>query len=61
MIHTFSPDNEWFIETMNSVFEVGGEYVRKEVAFNLMRLIAEGNYNPVATYESQVFIAVMYM
>ena len=27
---------------MNIVFELGGDLVRKEVAHNLMRLIAEG-------------------
>lgn len=38
----FAPDNEWFIETMNSVFEIGGDLVRPQVAQNLMRLIGEG-------------------
>ena len=30
---------------MNSVFELGGSLVRREVAHNLMRLIAEGRNN----------------
>ena len=38
----FSPNNLWFLKTMNEVFEVGGALVRKDVAHNLMRLIAEG-------------------
>ena len=38
----YAPDNQWFIRTMNVMFEVGGDLVRKEVAHNLMRLIAEG-------------------
>lgn len=38
----YSPDNAWFISTMNAVFELGGNLVRKEVAHNLLRLIAEG-------------------
>ena len=42
-IFTFSPDNQWFIETMNSIFEIGGNLVRREVSHNLMRLIAEGS------------------
>ena len=42
MVITYAPDNQWFIRTMNIVFEVGGDLVRKEVAHNLMRLIAEG-------------------
>lgn len=38
----FSPNNEWFIETMIRVFQLGGELVRPEIAHNLMQLIAEG-------------------
>ncbi|CAI8050732.1 AP-4 complex subunit epsilon-1 [Geodia barretti] len=38
----FAPDNIWFIQTMNAIFELGGNLVRREVAHNLMRLIAEG-------------------
>ena len=41
-LFTYAPDNQWFIRTMNIVFELGGDLVRKEVAHNLMRLIAEG-------------------
>jgi len=38
----FAPDNEWYIETMNEVFELGGSLVQESVAHNIMRLIAEG-------------------
>lgn len=38
----FSPNNEWFIETMIRVFLLGGDLVRAEIAHNLMQLIAEG-------------------
>eukprot|EP00743_Colponemidia_sp_Colp-15_P002166 GILK01002351.1.p1 GENE.GILK01002351.1~~GILK01002351.1.p1 ORF type:complete len:1062 (-),score=193.43 GILK01002351.1:67-3252(-) len=38
----YAPNNGWFIQTMNQVFELGGELVRPEVAHNLLRLIAEG-------------------
>ena len=41
----YAPDNEWFIQTMNEVFELGGNLVRPEVAHNLMRLIGEGMYH----------------
>ena len=41
--HRYAPDNSWFIRTMNTVFELGGELVRTDVAHNLMRLIAEGS------------------
>lgn len=39
----YAPDNSWYIQTMNAVFELGGELVRPDVAHNLMRLIAEGS------------------
>jgi len=38
----FAPNNEWYVNTMNSVFELGGELVPAETAYNLMRLVAEG-------------------
>lgn len=39
----YAPTNQWFIQTMNSVFELAGDLVRPKVAHDLMRLIAEGN------------------
>ncbi|EPS59762.1 hypothetical protein M569_15042, partial [Genlisea aurea] len=38
----FAPSNQWFILTMNKVFEHAGDLVDIKVAHNLMRLIAEG-------------------
>ncbi|CAL8463047.1 g2581 [Coccomyxa elongata] len=38
----FAPDTQWFIDTMNKVFEVGGDVVAVSLAHGLMRLIAEG-------------------
>eukprot|EP00931_Biecheleriopsis_adriatica_P115082 TRINITY_DN90918_c0_g1_i1.p1 TRINITY_DN90918_c0_g1~~TRINITY_DN90918_c0_g1_i1.p1 ORF type:complete len:958 (+),score=192.95 TRINITY_DN90918_c0_g1_i1:146-3019(+) len=38
----FAPNNEWYVNTMNSVFELSGELVPAETAYNLMRLVAEG-------------------
>ena len=38
----YAPDNQWFIETMNKVFELAGDLVRPELADDLMQLIAEG-------------------
>ena len=40
--YRFAPDNEWLIETMNTVFELGGDLVKPQVAQNLMTLIGEG-------------------
>lgn len=38
----FAPDTQWFLDTMNQVFELGGEVVSPQLANSLMRLIAEG-------------------
>ncbi|XP_042468373.1 AP-4 complex subunit epsilon-like [Zingiber officinale] len=38
----FAPSNQWFIQTMNKVFEHAGDLVNVRVAHNLMRLISEG-------------------
>ncbi|ONI20484.1 hypothetical protein PRUPE_2G018400 [Prunus persica] len=38
----FAPSNQWFIQTMNKVFEHAGDLVNVKVAHNLMKLIAEG-------------------
>jgi len=38
----FAPDNEWYVITMNTMFELGGDLVPQETAYNLMRLVAEG-------------------
>eukprot|EP00899_Mesostigma_viride_P027947 jgi/Mesvir1/8337/Mv12598-RA.1 len=39
----YAPNNEWFIQTMNALFALGGDLVRPELAHNLLRLIAEGS------------------
>lgn len=38
----FAPSNQWFIQTMNQVFEHAGDLIPSKVAHDLMRLIAEG-------------------
>ncbi|XP_024531548.1 AP-4 complex subunit epsilon [Selaginella moellendorffii] len=38
----YAPSNQWFIQTMNQVFEIAGDLVPQKVAHDLMRLIAEG-------------------
>ena len=39
----YAPSTQWFIDTMNALFEVGGDVVKKSTAHNLMALIAEGS------------------
>ncbi|KAJ8417056.1 hypothetical protein AAFF_G00282830 [Aldrovandia affinis] len=39
---TYAPDNGWFIQTMNTVFSLGGDDMQPEVPNNFLRLLAEG-------------------
>ncbi|XVF13778.1 hypothetical protein REPUB_Repub08aG0236800 [Reevesia pubescens] len=50
----FAPSNQWFIRTMNKVFEHAGDLVNIKVAHNLMRLIAEGFGEDDDTADSQL-------
>lgn len=57
----FAPDNAWFVDTMNSLFEFAGDLVQPEVAFNLMRLIAEGTEDDEADNELRISAAESYI
>ncbi|PON76157.1 Adaptor protein complex AP-4, epsilon subunit [Trema orientale] len=50
----FTPSNNWFILTMNKVFEHAGDLVNVKVAHNLMRLIAEGFGEDDETADTQL-------
>ncbi|XP_068131543.1 AP-4 complex subunit epsilon-1 isoform X2 [Hyperolius riggenbachi] len=38
----YSPSNQWFVETMNVVFSIGGDVVQPDIPNNFLRLLAEG-------------------
>ncbi|KAK9809765.1 hypothetical protein WJX73_004225 [Symbiochloris irregularis] len=38
----FAPDMQWFLDTLNQMFELGGAVVPDSMAHGVMRLIAEG-------------------
>ncbi|XP_055365834.1 AP-4 complex subunit epsilon-1 [Betta splendens] len=38
----YAPDNEWFIETMNTVFSVGGDTMQPDIPNNFLKLLCEG-------------------
>ncbi|XP_057466819.1 AP-4 complex subunit epsilon-like [Actinidia eriantha] len=50
----FAPSNQWFIQTMNRVFQHAGDLVNIKVAHNLMRLIAEGFGDDDDTADNQL-------
>ena len=39
----YAPTTQWFIDTMNAMFAIGGDVVKPAAAHNLMRLIGEGS------------------
>uniref|UniRef100_A0A8B9GW22 Adaptor related protein complex 4 subunit epsilon 1 n=1 Tax=Astyanax mexicanus TaxID=7994 RepID=A0A8B9GW22_ASTMX len=41
----YAPDNEWFIQTMNVVFSLGGDLMQPDIPNNFLRLLAEGSDN----------------
>ena len=47
----YAPSNSWYLQTMNVVFEIGGNLLRPEVAHNMARLISEGGDGASASNE----------
>lgn len=39
---TYAPDNEWFIETMNTVFLLGGDLIHPDLLNSFLNLLSEG-------------------
>ncbi|XP_028285782.1 AP-4 complex subunit epsilon-1 [Parambassis ranga] len=38
----YAPDNEWFIETMNTVFSIGGDVMQPDIPNSFLKLLSEG-------------------
>ncbi|XP_070687362.1 AP-4 complex subunit epsilon-1 [Pempheris klunzingeri] len=38
----YAPDNEWFIETMNTVFSLGGDMMQLDIPNSFLKLLSEG-------------------
>ncbi|XP_024137515.1 AP-4 complex subunit epsilon-1 [Oryzias melastigma] len=38
----YAPDNEWFIQTMNAVFSLGGDMMQPEIPNGFLKLLSEG-------------------
>jgi len=41
----FAPTQEWFIKSMNKLFEHGSEYITQEILTNVLKLIEESYYS----------------
>lgn len=42
---TYAPDNEWFIETMNTVFSLGGDMMHPDLPNSFVKLLSEGEFD----------------
>lgn len=38
----YAPENEWFIETMNTVFSLGGDMIQPDITNSFLKLLSEG-------------------
>uniref|UniRef100_M3ZX44 Adaptor related protein complex 4 subunit epsilon 1 n=2 Tax=Xiphophorus maculatus TaxID=8083 RepID=M3ZX44_XIPMA len=38
----YAPDNEWFIDTMNTVFSLGGDLLQPDIPNSFLKLLSEG-------------------
>ncbi|XP_029607686.1 AP-4 complex subunit epsilon-1 [Salmo trutta] len=56
----YAPDNVWFIQTMNSVFSLGGDVMQPDIPNNFLRLLAEGVDN-VEDRQLRLFAVDSYM
>lgn len=50
---TYAPDNEWFIETMNTVFSLGGDMMQPDIPNSFLKLLSEGE-KPTRSNDSAV-------
>lgn len=45
-IFRYAPDNEWFIETMNTVFSLGGDMMHPDLPNSFLKLLSDGEVLP---------------
>uniref|UniRef100_A0A8C5N069 AP-4 complex subunit epsilon n=1 Tax=Leptobrachium leishanense TaxID=445787 RepID=A0A8C5N069_9ANUR len=60
----YAPNNQWFIQTMNVVFAVGGDVVHPDIPNNFLKLLAEGfddekEGTPLRLYAVQSSLALL--
>uniref|UniRef100_UPI00398F81D8 AP-4 complex subunit epsilon-1 isoform X2 n=1 Tax=Pristiophorus japonicus TaxID=55135 RepID=UPI00398F81D8 len=57
----YAPNNEWFIQTMNAVFSVGGDMVPPDIPNNFLRLLAEGFDEEVEDKQLRLYAVNSYL
>uniref|UniRef100_A0A674GPX3 AP-4 complex subunit epsilon n=1 Tax=Taeniopygia guttata TaxID=59729 RepID=A0A674GPX3_TAEGU len=56
-----APNNEWFIQTMNAVFSVGGDVVHSDIPNNFLRLLAEGFDDEKEDHQLRMYAVQSYL
>ncbi|KAM6936963.1 AP-4 complex subunit epsilon-1 [Xenentodon cancila] len=59
--HTYAPNNEWFIETMNEVFSVGGDTMQPDIPNSFLKLLSEGFDNVEEDRKLRLFAVNSYI
>uniref|UniRef100_UPI003AAA5824 AP-4 complex subunit epsilon-1 n=1 Tax=Centroberyx gerrardi TaxID=166262 RepID=UPI003AAA5824 len=57
----YAPDNEWFIETMNTVFSLGGDMMQPDIPNSFLRLLSEGFDNVEEDLQLRLFAVDSYV
>ncbi|XP_056137816.1 AP-4 complex subunit epsilon-1 [Lampris incognitus] len=57
----FAPDNGWFIETMNTVFSLGGDMMQPDIPNSFLRLLSESSDNVEEDLQLRVFAVDSYV
>uniref|UniRef100_A0A674GRW5 AP-4 complex subunit epsilon n=1 Tax=Taeniopygia guttata TaxID=59729 RepID=A0A674GRW5_TAEGU len=57
----YAPNNEWFIQTMNAVFSVGGDVVHSDIPNNFLRLLAEGFDDEKEDHQLRMYAVQSYL
>ncbi|XP_069767421.1 AP-4 complex subunit epsilon-1 isoform X2 [Narcine bancroftii] len=57
----YAPSNEWFIQTMNTVFSVGGDVIQSDIPNNFLSLLAEGFDDEVENKQLRLYAVNSYL
>ncbi|XP_076124314.1 AP-4 complex subunit epsilon-1 isoform X1 [Alosa pseudoharengus] len=57
----YAPDNRWFVETMSTVFSVGGDLMPPDIPTNFLRLLSEGSDSEEDDRQLRVYAVESYV
>lgn len=57
----YAPENKWFIETMNTVFSLGGDMIQPDIPNSFLKLLSEGFKDEEENKELRLFAVYSYI